>query len=698
MSLVAGIFGSLAFLAYAVLAILVVAGRIAPPRGLVLLCLAASLAAAGSGLAVAWLGPVAARPAALAEVLLWVVVLAVAGRHLRDPFAGIALGLALVLSVSTVLVAPADPWLMAMAAAAIVGLFLASAQIGDHPGDLSPGLRWLLLAAAFGCVVDLALACLALAGADLQPALESARPAVRFAMAPLFAVGLAGLAMPNTLSATGPATGSATGPATGPVTGPGVGRAAAPAARRLGLVAAATGAALLLVGLLAERLGAAAGPVFGLALGLPAALAVLAAALHPSAGRRLEAWTGRIWPSHRYDYREVWPDFVDVLTGADPRPSDDLPERVIRAVAGTVGARAGAIWLAEGDDRYRRLVVHGWRATACGSGAAPGLAAAFAACPHGRERSGGNGTRHDTRTASLLAYSWPADVDWPDFLPPRDTVWLVLPLLLKQGLFGFLLLGNPPRPRPLDHEDRELLRLVARQATSYLAEDEAARQLSNARQYEHFTRRFAYVMHDVKNVTAELSLTLANAKRHRDNPAFIDDMLETLDFSVARMNRLIDQLRQERQPRAERVALAPLLRRVAARRPDPRLVLAEPLPGLAARVEADALGAALEHLVDNALAAVRPSGRVRLALDRRDGMAAVVVADDGPGLPPEILAAAGRARAFASTRPGGLGLGLDQARNTVERVGGRFDLVSSPDHGTTIALCLPALELQEAPA
>ena len=673
MSLVAGACGSLAFLAYAVMASLVVAGRIAPPGGLVLLCLAACLAAALSGLAVAWLGPVAARPAALAEGLLWVLVIAAAGGHLRDPYAGVALALALVLSVSTVLVAPADPWLMAMAAASIVGLFLASAHFGDHPLDLSPGQRWLLLALTVGFVVDLALAGLALAGAPLQPAVESARPAVRLALAPLLAAGLAGLALPDG------------------------GLRLSPAARRLGLVLAVTGAALLALGLAAGWLGTATAPVFGLALGLPTALAILAAALHPSAGPRLEAWTGRIWSRHRYDYRQIWPDFVDVLTGADPRPSDDLPERVIRAVTGTFAVENGAVWLAEGDDRYRRLVVQGWGATAPGTGRLPGLAAAFAARGSARGRHGGSGVRRDTTTASLLAYSWPA-VDWPDFLPPRHTVWLVVPLVHQQGLFGFLLLGEPPTPRQLDDEDRELLRLVARQATSYLAEDEAARQLTNARQYEHFTRRFAYVMHDVKNVTADLSLTLANAKRHRDNPAFIDDMLETLDFSVARMNRLIDQLRQERQPRLEQLALAPLLRRIAARRPDPRLVLEEPLPGLAARVEAEALRTALEHLLDNALAAVGPTGRVRLALEQRDSMAALIVADDGPGLPPEILAAAGRARAFASARPGGLGLGLDQARNTVERVGGRFDLTSSPGRGTTIALCLPALEHVEVPA
>ena len=684
MSHLAGGFGSLALLAYTVLAILIATGRLRPPPGLRMPCLVAALAAALSGLAYAALPPATARPAALVETLAWVLLLAVAGRHLRDPLAGLAIGLALVASLATGLVAPLDPWLMAMAAVAIVGLFLVTTHAGSRSNGASTALRLTLLALGFGFAFDLALAGVTLAGytsagaglgASLQPALETVRPLLRAVLAALLALGIAGL------------------------TAPGGGAALAPRVRRLGLVIAATAAALLVVTAAAGWLGAALGPVLGLALGLPAALGILAAALHPAAGPGLEAWTGRLWPRHRYDYREVWPHFVDVLSGTDPRPSDDLPERVIRAVAGTVGARGGAIWLAAGDDRYRRLGVFGLDPVACGSGPVPGLAAALRGQAASGERRGEAGAgRLGPSTGRLLAYTWPAALDWPDFLPPRDAVWLVLPLIHKQALFGFMLLGNPPEPRPLDHEDRELLRLVARQATSYLAEDEAARQLSNARQFEHFTRRFAYVMHDVKNVTAELSLTLANAKRHRDNPAFIDDMLETLDFSVARMNRLIDQLRQERHPRLERVALAPLLRDLAGRKRDRRLRLGEPLPPLAARVEATALTAALEHLVDNALAAVGSEGRVRLGLEQRDGMAALVVADDGPGLPAEILAASSRAVPFASAREGGLGLGLDQARNTVERVGGRFDLDSEPGRGTAIALCLPALELLEQPS
>jgi hypothetical protein len=336
MNLLAGGFGSLAFLAYALLAILVAAGRLVPLPGLKALYLLAALAAAVSGLVAALTDPVTARPAAFVEALLWVALLAFAGRHLKDRGAKIAVGLALVLTVATVLVAPADPWLMALAASAIIGLFLATAQAGSGGLGLPLGQRLTLLALAAGFVFDLVLAALALAGAPLQPAVETVRPLLRTLMVPLLALGIAGL------------------PA------PGSGAALDPGARRMALVVVATAIALLLTAAATVWLGTALGAVLGLALGLPLTIAILATALHPDAGQRLEAWLGRRWPRHRYDYREVWPQFVDVLSGTDPRPSDDLPERVIRAVAGTMGARGGA----SGSPRAT-TATGGWSCTAC---------------------------------------------------------------------------------------------------------------------------------------------------------------------------------------------------------------------------------------------------------------------------------------------------------------------------------------------
>ncbi len=643
--------GIAAGIAYIGLALLL--GRRAPAlAGVpVLPMVTAILAGAFAGFLTGAVGPVAARPGAFVETLGWVAFLALLGHAFADSAGRWLAALTLPLIAATASMAPMDPWLMTTGGAAVIGLFLVLAQaLAGAFGEA--GRRLLLLGLGLGFAFDLMIAGLALADAPGLAAAEAARPILRASLVPLLA-----LATSPALARPGRIVPSA-------------------ALRRLALLALLTLLGLAAVSTGAGWLGTRLGAALALAVGLPAGIFVLALGAAPGAGTRLESWLRRHLPVHRHDYRQVWPTFVEVLTGADPRPSDDLPERVIRAVAGTVGAEGGGIWLVGPDHSFRRLASLALPSPTAATGLAPDLAAALLAA---------DGPLPMTEPL-------PGGGPWPPFLPRPAAAWLALPLIHKEALFGLMVLAGPPGRRHLDDEDRELLRLVARQAASYLAEDETARQLADARQFESFTRRFAYIMHDLKNVGSELTLTLANARRHRDNPAFYDDLLETLEASADRLDRLLAQLRNERQPRLEPVALAPLLRRLARNRADRRLVLAEPLPPLAARVEADALEAALDHLVDNALAALDVGGRLTLGLERRERMATVLVEDDGPGLPPGLVDAAGRGRPFTSRKPGGLGLGLDQARHTVERMGGRFELVSRPGRGTAVVLHLPALQ------
>ncbi len=107
---------------------------------------------------------------------------------------------------------------------------------------------------------------------------------------------------------------------------------------------------------------------------------------------------------------------------------------------------------------------------------------------------------------------------------------------------------------------------MGRQAASYLAQEQAAQALAEARQFEALNRRIAFVLHDIKNVVSQLSLMVRNAEKHKHNPAFQEDMIQTVSESVERMNRLLVRL-QNRSPEAEptaAVALAPLLREAVA--------------------------------------------------------------------------------------------------------------------------------------
>ena len=72
-----------------------------------------------------------------------------------------------------------------------------------------------------------------------------------------------------------------------------------------------------------------------------------------------------------------------------------------------------------------------------------------------------------------------------------------------------------PRPTiaaPLDWEDFDLLRTAGRQAASSLAEAHGQEALANAQRFEEFNRRFAFILHDIKNLVSQLSLRRAQCR------------------------------------------------------------------------------------------------------------------------------------------------------------------------------------------
>ena len=119
------------------------------------------------------------------------------------------------------------------------------------------------------------------------------------------------------------------------------------------------------------------------------------------------------------------------------------------------------------------------------------------------------------------------------------------PLVHREALTGILLLERSLAARDLNWEDYDLLRTLGRQGASYLAEAETQAQLDEAKRFEEYNRRFAFVMHDVKNVVSQLALVARNAERHSDNPEFRADMIATLNGSVGKMQDLLKLMGRE---------------------------------------------------------------------------------------------------------------------------------------------------------
>jgi signal transduction histidine kinase len=96
----------------------------------------------------------------------------------------------------------------------------------------------------------------------------------------------------------------------------------------------------------------------------------------------------------------------------------------------------------------------------------------------------------------------------------------------------------------------------------------------------------------------------------------------------------------------------------------------------------------LLNLIKNAIEALPPGGRIRLATGVENGTAFVLVSDDGPGLPPE--ARTYLFNPFATTKgPAGTGLGLVISRRLARALGGELIYVPG-EAGTRWRLTLPA--------
>jgi two-component system nitrogen regulation sensor histidine kinase NtrY len=210
------------------------------------------------------------------------------------------------------------------------------------------------------------------------------------------------------------------------------------------------------------------------------------------------------------------------------------------------------------------------------------------------------------------------------------------------------------------------------------------------------------VAHEIKNPLTPIQLATEHLQRvHADRarplgPVF-DQCVETILGQVKLLRRIASDFSNfaaEPTPRFEAVAVATLLDEVVGPyRPGIgtriRIQAGVP-PGLpAVRVDRTLVARALTNLIENAIQAMPEGGAIDISASRSDDGVTLAVSDTGVGMDAD---AASRAfEPYFSTKTGGSGLGLPNARRYVELSGGRMDLESAPGRGTTIRMWLPGV-------
>uniref|UniRef100_UPI0035CB2DDD XrtA/PEP-CTERM system histidine kinase PrsK n=1 Tax=uncultured Sphingomonas sp. TaxID=158754 RepID=UPI0035CB2DDD len=379
---------------------------------------------------------------------------------------------------------------------------------------------------------------------------------------------------------------------------------------------------------------------------------------------------------HRYDYRAEWIRFTDTLGKPDDAAS--LDERIVKAVADLTDSPAGLLLVPDGAGLG---VGAGWNWLAPSAAADAPLVAHLSTTGRIVELDAVRAaTTNPVESASVP--QWMLDADG----------WVLLPLAHLGRLQGAILLARPPIDRALDWEDFDLLRVAGRQVASYLAEERAQEALAEAKRFDEFNRRFAFILHDIKNLVSQLTLVARNAERHADNPAFRADMIATLQESAGRMNDLLARLSQHHRARAEEVRpvdVLPLAERVAARRRAQHPVSVVGTPGLFAQGDPARLEQMLGHLLQNAIEASAATAPVTIALSTEGASVTLAVIDHGCGMTPAFLRDQ-LFKPFASSKSGGFGIGAFEARQLAEAMGGSVTVESREGEGTTFRVTLAA--------
>ncbi|HEC22540.1 MAG TPA: PEP-CTERM system histidine kinase PrsK [Chloroflexi bacterium] len=415
------------------------------------------------------------------------------------------------------------------------------------------------------------------------------------------------------------------------------------------------------------------------ALFITLALLLLLAVLFSGQVRAwLRLFLSRNFFSYKYDYRDEWSKLSTTLS-SDEEPDPGI--RIIKSVAQIVESPAGVLWAVDrnGDfEVYRR-----WNMREAEERFPADLPLVQWLQAEQKVIEVEDCREHPESYAGLQLPPWVSESDF----------WLIIPLLQSRQLVGVLVLAPPRVHHTLTWEDRDLLRTVGIHLASHLVLLMTSEELAAARQFEAFNRLSSFVVHDLKNVGAQLQLLIDNAGRHRENPAFVADAFRVIENVNRRINRMLQQLRKgDPGERKGIIDLRRVARQAVGQRrgglPPPELKVPDrPVEVL---VDGERMQDILMHLIQNAQEATPDDGEVVVEVGH-DGeeQAWVAVRDNGSGMSEEFMRDS-LFRPFVTTKGNaGMGLGVFESREFARSQGGDMLVESEVGKGSLFLLRLP---------
>ncbi|MBN2483727.1 MAG: ATP-binding protein [Candidatus Omnitrophica bacterium] len=243
--------------------------------------------------------------------------------------------------------------------------------------------------------------------------------------------------------------------------------------------------------------------------------------------------------------------------------------------------------------------------------------------------------------------------------------------------------------------DSELLKLLSLQASSVIVNCLAYQKIREAEKKESLYKLSSFIIHDVKNYVNNLSMLSANKDKF-DNPEFQKDALFTLEHTIEKMKRLIEEfraLRGDLQLQKRPCAVSGLVDEALAELGQNRFksieVVKECAPGGIIDADPHYINKVLANLILNAIEAMDTKGTLTIKAETGDNTVSLKIQDTGCGMSKEFIDNH-LFRPFQSTKEKGLGVGLYQCKTIIEAHGGTMRAESVPGEGTAFTIEMPA--------
>jgi putative PEP-CTERM system histidine kinase len=431
-------------------------------------------------------------------------------------------------------------------------------------------------------------------------------------------------------------------------------------------------------GYVINYIGGEWGSVVSIGFLMLSSLVLVALLITESLRRKLKVFIAKNFFANKYEYRDEWLNLIEKIETTNAESYYQIATQIMMS---KVGAHGGALLKKITEQRFSVQYCE-------------------------------NVTLEDSFNEQLVQCStfcqsqgWIIDIEeykqtsavYPELildlaLINDKNIQIVVPIFIGKAFYGMFILAGKNEVTQLNWEDRDLLFAVSKQLGNFVSLHEANDKLAESKQFDAFNRMSAFLIHDLKNVQAQLALITTNAKKHGDNPEFIADVFETVESATERLSKVLSQLRNKQvaQSKSELFDISKLISSVVQQRNiNLPHVMFEEVNHCEMAIDAETFHSVLNHLIQNAQEATNNTGWVKIDLAQQDNHIEIKIHDNGCGMSKKFINNR-LFKPFDTTKGNaGMGIGVFEAKQFIEGIAGLIKVESIEGEGTIFTIDLP---------